>query len=353
MEAIFSSDWIQQTPQFPIRQYYIANYNIYPNRLYLFYFISDISVHIKSLGFEELSHEFYMSSHIKSLDEIQLYCDTIIFEDKKNEIILQLNGEEEGFQSVFGMNIFYNDRSKVDKFIEKIKSFHIVNDFGKIYVIKKQEDNYYTKSIKVKTIDIDIGLNYGNEFISVHEKIISELDKKEGNGLILLHGEYGTGKSTYIKYLSSLVKDRKMIYIPTEIFTEIENPELVSILIENQNSIILIEDAESILESRESGNGRVSTLLDMSDGILGSLLNFHTIATFNTDLKNIDSALKRKGRLKVDWRFDKLSIENSDKLAEKLKIKDFKAIEPMSLADIYFMNDQIKAEEEDQRKIGF
>ena len=59
------------------------------------------------------------------------------------------------------------------------------------------------------------------------------------------------------------------------------------------------------------------------------------IATFNCDLTAVDSALLRKGRLIANYEFDKLDIESSKLLSDKLGYGTEAITEPMTLAEIY------------------
>ena len=69
------------------------------------------------------------------------------------------------------------------------------------------------------------------------------------------------------------------------------------------------------------------------------------IATFNCDLKTIDAALLRKGRLIANHEFDKLDTESSKILSEKLGYGTEGVTGPMTLAEIFNQNDQEIAEE--------
>ena len=121
-----------------------------------------------------------------------------------------------------------------------------------------------------------------------------------------------------------------------------------------------MEDAEKILISRETEDNQfISTLLNLSDGILSDMLEVSVILTYNCDDTKIDKALKRKGRTMIDYKFGKLSIEESKLLANSLnftgdQIENIK--ENMSLSEIYNMNDENKLYDDDvdkKRIIGF
>ena len=61
-------------------------------------------------------------------------------------------------------------------------------------------------------------------------------------------------------------------------------------------------------------NSNLAMILNITDGILGESLGIQIIATFNTDVQNIDPALKRKGRLKSAYEFKALSPEKANVL---------------------------------------
>jgi hypothetical protein len=95
-------------------------------------------------------------------------------------------------------------------------------------------------------------------------------------------------------------------------------------------------------------NQAISNILNLSDGILGDCLNIQIVSTFNTDLKNIDDALLRKGRLIARYKFDALTEDRVRKLSATLGVefnKDFKI-----LADIY--NSREKKFFKEKKQIG-
>jgi SpoVK/Ycf46/Vps4 family AAA+-type ATPase len=124
---------------------------------------------------------------------------------------------------------------------------------------------------------------------------------------------------------------------------------------EYKNSILIIEDAEKVLGTRENSNNMsqsTSNLLNLTDGILGDCLNIQIVATFNTKRDNIDDAFMRKGRLIAEHKFTKLSIEESNKLLESLS-KDVITEEEMALSDIYNIDVDIYKTIKQKGKIGF
>jgi ATP-dependent 26S proteasome regulatory subunit len=225
-------------------------------------------------------------------------------------------------------------------------------------LIKNQYGEYDFEPLDIKVPKVNLELNYGKEFADdVYKKIVHKL-KNNNKGLYMFHGEPGTGKSSFIKYLTTVVK-KEFIFVPTSFIERfISDPDIFAILLRRKNCVLILEDAEKILISRDKeDNQLISTLLNISDGILSDILEASVILTYNCDETKIDKALKRKGRTMVDYKFNKLPLEDTKKLAEHLKIDVEKIKEPMTLSEIYNMEDENKfytdESGDNKRIIGF
>jgi SpoVK/Ycf46/Vps4 family AAA+-type ATPase len=187
--------------------------------------------------------------------------------------------------------------------------------------------------MEIKRTKLDLSLFYEDDFKAVHEVISKRLNKKSDKGIVLLHGLPGTGKTTYLRYLIGKIKKRVMFLSPN-VANNLMDPDFLEILIDNPNSVIIIEDAENIImDRRNSKDSSVSNLLNISDGLLADFLNVQLICTFNSSLTLIDTALMRKGRLIAKYEFGKLSIPKARKLSDHLGFNTG-INKPMTIAEI-------------------
>jgi len=160
--------------------------------------------------------------------------------------------------------------------------------------------------------------------------------------------------TSYVRYLISILSKtkKKVIYIPAYMIEQMANPEFITFLQKNKESILILEDAEFALQSRaeEYGAQAVSNLLNITNGLLNDATKIQVIATFNMDKKKLDEALLRPGRLLNEWKFSKLSIEDAKALVEHLG-KELDITEPMTVAEIY--EGKVQSNKKKKKQIGF
>jgi len=259
------------------------------------------------------------------------------------------------------MNIFYDRKYEEDKnsmlyiLLGLMKGCEKKNiEKNKIHVIYRTEYGFDKQAFNIKKVKIDIDENYNDDFRPIYDKILNSLNDNNRNGLVILSGIFGSGKTMCIRSMISKLK-KNIIFIPPDMVAHLADPSFIPFLIKNNNTILIIEDAEPALQKRDNhnGNGAVSNILNMTDGLLSDCVNISIVATFNTDMKNIDEALLRKGRLMMNYKFEKLCVEKTKKLLKKLgnEIDDIEIL-PMTLAEIYYYKENNNVLTKD-KKIGF
>lgn len=243
----------------------------------------------------------------------------------------------------YSAEIYYN-RVKHKSLISEIRDS--INDLNlkyskksdNFYLIVKGVDELHLRQFRLKPFEIVLEDNYNDDFLPIHKLICRSFNDKSGKGIVLLYGEPGTGKTTYIRYLARTL-NKKIIYIPPQFSVNLTSWSFFSLMLKHPGSVIIIEDAEKIIEDRSNGkNLSISSLLNIADGLLSYCLKLRIICTFNTGLSKIDPALLRKGRLTALYEFKKLSVEKCTNLAQKIGIQqDFTS--PMTIAEIYNISD--------------
>ena len=246
------------------------------------------------------------------------------------------------------------DVAQINIIIEAMKKFKVKKEKQKpeICLLVETKNGFDTLAFPIKKPRLHVEDNYNDDFKEIHQNIVKRLSAKNDKGLVLLHGKPGTGKTSYIRYLISILK-KNVIFLPPNLSGAMTNPNLMMILIENANSIFVIEDAENIIIDREKdGRSPVSALLNISDGLLSDCLNIQVICSFNTDISKIDSALMRKGRLIAKYEFKELATEKAQALSDKLSFNTT-ICKPMTLTEIYNQNEPGFEYKKQRNPIGF
>ncbi|BDD02779.1 AAA family ATPase [Aureibacter tunicatorum] len=220
---------------------------------------------------------------------------------------------------------------------------------------KSKSNGFHMREVKMDVPSMSISEYYNDDFAQVDQAIHSSMGKKK-SGLILLHGDPGTGKTSYIKNLIKTYDKTKFIFVQNEFVSELLNPDFISFLLENKDSVLIIEDAEKVITSRDYASERsiVSTILQLTDGLFSDFLNIKIVCTFNTGIDKIDQALLRKGRMIAFYCFKPLAKEKAQKLISDLGHASEAVEDDMTLANIFnYAEENFESGAQQKRKIGF
>ena len=342
--------------EIPTEQYYVVKYDKLPSKF------ADISVSYKPKVVEELiKNGFIEVKRINVKGRSHETSTQSLFVNELAQIFIRIYKSSRGYKEPKEDNIHLEICYDISKGEIKeqldfsvFKKYEVEKKKANIQLVKSDMGHLDTEEYDLYVPSTDLEMNYGNDFIKIHKVIVDRLNSNNDKGIILLHGDPGTGKTSYIKHLTTLIKDKDILFIPPSMAEMLSEPTIIPFLMDHKNSILIIEDAERVISDRE-GNGSpagVSNILNLTDGILGDCLNIQVIATFNMKREKIDQALLRKGRLIAEHKFGKLTVEETNKLLKHLG-KDHVVEEGMVLADIYNIDTEVYKTSTKGTKIGF
>jgi hypothetical protein len=338
--------------EIPTEQYFVILFDKLPSK-----YVNNLFYDPKIIEEVLLNDGFVQEIEIFSSNRRYDLSAQSLFVNKVKQIMVRVYGntskdKDPLIQLDFAYNI-KNGKLDTQFSMDKLKGFERPKKKANIQLVKSEMGHMDTEEYDLFVPPMDLELNYGSDFSKVHDVIVKKLNENNGKGIILLHGDPGTGKTSYIKHLTTLVKEKDILFIPPSMAEMLSEPTIIPFLMDHKNSVLIIEDAERVISDRE-GNGSpagVSNILNLTDGILGDCLSIQIVATFNMKREKIDQALLRKGRLIAEHKFGKLDVNDTNKLLKHLK-KDHEVSEGMTLADIYNIDVELfKAT--NKSKIGF
>lgn len=243
-------------------------------------------------------------------------------------------------------------KEKIKIIIDEFPKVGLENKPAKVQLVAYSNGDFYTVNSSIKATTIDIAKNYNDDFLPEYDKLVKFIKQKE-SGIGLLSGAPGTGKTSLVRHITTNIPGN-YVFITPSIASYLGNPEFVSFLLDNKNSIFILEDCEQLLKERTENTfgTSIANILNMTDGILSDIFNIKFICTFNASETVIDPALLREGRCYFNYKFDKLK---ADKVAVLNKENNLGIPEDeicdMTLAELYNYSGSKKKKE--TKKIGF
>ena len=180
---------------------------------------------------------------------------------------------------------------------------------GLVFSLAKTMGGYGIRRLGTAGSPLERG-NYSPDVLKAYDHIVEDLNTDSPCGrLVILAGEPGSGKTYMVRSLLACNPKAAFILVPPHLMAELSGPDILPALTAAKDEMsgpiaLIIEDADQCLvprdkssSIRESNMNAISGLLNLGDGILGSVLDIRIIATTNAHSIQFDEAIMRDGRL--------------------------------------------------------
>ena len=254
-----------------------------------------------------------------------------IFLFLNNEVLIELNIQSDFWCCYFSAGEEY----KITEVKEAVKHLKSKTEEEGTYIhLLVDTFGMGLRSIKLILRDCSIENLFNNDIIPFHKRVVNKLNDPKGYGILFLHGKSGTGKTSYLLHLISLLKKR-VVLVPHAMVNNLLDPKMLSFLAQNKNVVLVIEDADCYCINRENNyNSAIYNLLNLTEGLLSDGLQIQIIGVLNGDLQRIDGALLRKGRLIGVYEFKELEASKATNLSKTVG-HNITYNEPTSLANVF------------------
>jgi hypothetical protein len=255
--------------------------------------------------------------------------------------------------SMTGSYVVLRVMSHQEDLVQKVQDrfeplWKVAEKKGHVYAIVQQGSHLSLSSIGNAGISL-VAENYTPKVVEDYKYIISDLQSEYPSGrIVVMRGTPGTGKTHLIRAMLLEVPDAMFVLISPEMVTSLAGPQLLPLLMSYRGGttgpiVLLLEDADKCLVARDKDNiNSIQSLLNLGDGILGSLLDLRIVATTNANELHMEEAIMRPGRLSKMLEVGKLDVETArgvfrrlcpkkKKLPTVLEDPDF----TMTLAEVY------------------
>ena len=192
---------------FPIEQYYVTSYDMIPSKYSTTPIYSEILI-------EELKRDgFFLVSKIENINFTYQKNSSKkeVYVNNNKRMIIVLFEKSITNENFIGVDLCYDTTiDKLEKLIPYLFDEKIIKYKKKsnINLLKNVGGHLDVEQFDLDIEDVDIELNYGKSFLKTHQSIVLKLNQENGKGIILLHGEPGTGKCV-VSTTKIMVRNKK------------------------------------------------------------------------------------------------------------------------------------------------
>jgi hypothetical protein len=153
--------------------------------------------------------------------------------------------------------------------------------------------------------------------------------------VLLISGPPGCGKSFWIRQLICDTKIGTIVCFDPKL---LEKDSLFVDFLTSDDDLLVIEDAEILVQSRESGNPMMARFLNISDGLIKMARKKIIFTTNHEEFRNIDEALLRPGRCHKVLKFRALTYAEAQHAAEVAGLDKPREVRDYTIAELFNQN---------------
>lgn len=212
---------------------------------------------------------------------------------------------------------------------------------GLVFMLAQGMTGYRITRLGLAGTPLERG-NYTDEVLADFDHVVSDFQTESPCGrLVIFAGPPGTGKTFIVRALLKEAPRAAFVLVPPHLVSELSGPAILPALTSakgemNGPIVLIIEDADRVLVKRQDGemNG-ISSMLNLGDGILGSVLDIRVLATTNAERLEMDPATRRPGRLCRYIEVNALDSGKANQAFTRLTGKPGSYTEGTTLAQVY------------------
>lgn len=243
-----------------------------------------------------------------------------IWEDSAVEMIVTSNG-------YLSVEVISLSKEFANKVLDLVKvDFVAPTKQGFIFAIMNSGGGLHMQSIGFAGTPLEKD-NYSAKNIEDYEYIVKDLRSSQPSGRIaIFDGPPGTGKTYMVRSILMEAPQAMFVLVPPTMVSALGGPELLPMLLNHKQSyaksgptVFILEDADSCLAPRGSDNmDSITSILNIGDGIFGSLFDIRIIATTNAKQQDMDNAIIRAGRLSRRASIGRLNYADANRIYSRL-----------------------------------